>query len=148
MTNDFCFVCVAFNPAYVEQQVRLRKSILEIYPDANIIFFTDRYPPGTKTHEASHYGFKPHGVNNAKEQGFKKIIWFDPACVLVKKVDYWFELVKEYGVVAAEDTSLLNQNCSDEAYNYFGISRQESIEKKQHLVGGSLYVFDFDLPLC
>jgi hypothetical protein len=146
--NDFCFVCVAFNPEYVEQQVRLRRSIFDIYPDATCFFWTDRLPPGSKVHGASHYGFKVHAVQYAREQGFNKIIFFDPACVLVKKVDYWFDLVKDYGVVAAEDTSLLYQNCSQEAFDFFGITKQDAIEKKYHLVGGSLYVFDFDLPIC
>lgn len=148
MMKDFCFVCVAFNKEYVEQQERLKKSILDIYPDAELFFWTDRLPDHARSHYASHYGFKVHAIDLARQKGFDKIIFFDPACILKTNVDYWFDIVKEYGVVAAQDDNLLIKFCSQKAYDYFGLTKEESIENDFHLVGGSVYVFDFGLELC
>lgn len=146
--NDFCFISVAFNPPYVGQQKRLKESILKIYPYATMFFWSDEMPPNAQPHEKSYYGFKVHAVDYAAKMGFKKIIWLDPACILVKEVDYWFELVKRYGVIAAKDDNLLVNHCANFAYNYFGIYKEDCIKHNYHLVGGSLYVFDFNISTC
>jgi len=142
--ENVAFTSVAFGPRYVEQQKRLTKSILDIYPNAIIFNWTEEMPPDASTHAESLYGFKPHAVQYARDQGFDKIIFFDPACILVDKVDYWFETVYRYGVLAAKDDNLLVNYCGDNALIYEGIPNIEG----WHLVGGSVYVFDFALALC
>jgi hypothetical protein len=43
---------------------------------------------------------------------------------------------------------MLVNHCSQKAFDYFGISKDDSIRNECHLVGGSVYVFDFNLDLC
>lgn len=149
MKDKICFLSVAVtDERYMIQQQRLMESIQKFHPLAFCLFWNDSLPEGSKTMDESMYGFKVYAVKEALKLGYKKIIWLDTACYLVKKVDEWFELVKEYGVVAAEDDNLLCRYTGNLAYKYFGITPSDSFDQKQHLVGGSVYVFDFDLPLC
>jgi hypothetical protein len=141
--TDFIFLSVAFGEQYIEQQYRLTGSIMQIYPNASLTFWYDGYPYGSKTHHESLYGFKAHAVKSALSEGYKKIIWLDTACILQKPVDYWFTLNQP--VLAARDDNKLKGLVSDKALKHFG---HEQCPEHLHLVGGSLYVFDFNHPDC
>lgn len=140
--TDIIFLSVAFGPKYIEQQYRLTESILNIYPDPKITFWFDGYPVDSKTHQESLYGFKPHAIQLALRQGFKKIIWLDTACILQQPVDYWFDL--NLPVLAAKDDNALSKCIGDKALKYYGNPDITGM----HLVGGSVYVFNFDHPDC
>ena len=128
------FISVAFGDhRYLEQLKRLEKSI----KDADTMFWTEDIPG--KPFLESLYGFKVHAVKEALKKGYKKIVWCDPSCVLVGNFDKWFELTKEYGVLAAKDDSNLTETISDKALKYYGNPDITG----WHLVGGSLYVFEF-----
>lgn len=145
MTNDFCFLSVAFGPRYIEQQTRLHKSLQAIHPEARHLAWTDKYPEYAKPHSQSLYGFKVHAVNQALRHGYKKIIWLDTAIILQKPIDPWLDLVKDYGVLAARDDNKLNKCFATSKLMWYSLV---SIPDWMHLVGGSVYVFDFDLPKC
>jgi hypothetical protein len=142
--TDFIFLSVAFGERYIEQGTRLHKSLQAIHPEAKHLAWTDAYPPGSRLHKESLYGFKPHAVQYALEQGYKKIIWLDTAIILQQPVDYYWSLVGKYGVLAAKDDNALSKCIGQKALDYFGNPPLEGM----HLVGGSIYVFDFNLPLC
>lgn len=136
--TDFCFLSVAFGPRYVEQQTRLHKSILNIYSSDHHIAWTDTLPPGSRPHHESLYGFKVHAVNYALSKGYNKIIWLDPACIVMKPVEYYFAL--GLPVIAAKDDNILSNHICNKALMWYS---KASIPNSWHLVGGSLYVFDF-----
>lgn len=139
--DDVAFVSVAFGAAYIEQQDRLKESILAIYPDANIIFFTrGTWPPMAKTFYQSLYGFKPHAINEARRMGFKRIIWLDPAMILCDKVDDLFQ----YPVIAVKDDNQLHDLISERTLAHYGLTREGIKKHDWRLVGGSLYYFDFN----
>lgn len=142
MTNDFCFLSVAFGPRYIEQQTRLDNSLRNVYPLIKHVMWTNRYPAGASTHKDSLYGFKVHAIWWAKSQGYKKIIWLDTAIILQYLVDYWFDL--NLPVVAAKDDNALSKCISDKALLYYGWPDITDM----HLVGGSVYVFNFEHPDC
>lgn len=146
--KDICFVSVVFgDKRYIDQQDRLLKSIDSIYPmteEVQYLFWTNTLPPGAKHHRESLYGFKVYAVLEALHQGFKKIVWMDSACILQDKLDYYFEIIKDYGVIAAKDDNLLKNHISDKALEYFG----NPDTKGMHLIGGSLYIFNFSSMLC
>jgi hypothetical protein len=146
--SDITFVSVAFgDKRYIEQQERLGHSIKLIYPDAPLFFWTNEMPPGARSMSDSLYGFKPHAVNYALKKGYKKIMFFDPACILIKPIDFYQEQVKEFGVCCARDDNKLSPFFGDRAMKHYDNASRESI-KDWHLVGGSFYYFDFDVPLC
>ncbi len=139
--KDVCFVSVCFgDPRYYLQMDRLRASILCFYPDANILFYKGEYPPGSRSFYESLYGFKPHAIQSAKEQGFKKIIWLDPAMILIDIID---DLLK-FDMMAVKDDNLLYNVVSNNCYDYFGLTQKQVLDNKWHLVGGSIYTFNFE----
>lgn len=139
--KDVVFVSVAFGPQYIAQQMRLMKSILAIHPDANLMFWSDEYPPASKTMEMSLYGFKVHAIFEAKKK-FQKVVWVDTAMILMDKID---DLLV-HPVVAVRDDNKLYNLISYKASLYFGIPQEEIEKLGWHLVGGSLYFFDFNTP--
>lgn len=144
--KDFIFTSYCFGDQYLEQQYRLKESILNIYPDASLHFINESEETGKPKFQQSLYGFKVHMVQQCLDKGFQKIIFFDTAICLENKVDDWFALAKETGVVAAVDRQTLDNVTSDICLKTLGITRQEAGE--WNLVGGSIYVFDFDTYLC
>lgn len=136
--EDVVFVSVAFGERYVEQQRRLKESILAIYPSANIMFWADEYPPGSRTMDESLYGFKVHAIMEAKKT-FSRVVWVDTAMVLHDKIDDLFK----YSIVAVRDDNKLYNLISDRAANYYEMNKGTIQYKEWHLVGGSLYYFDF-----
>lgn len=142
MTNDFCFLSVAFGPRYIQQQTRLNQSLQAIHPEAKHFAWTDTYPPGARTHSESLYGFKPWAVAHAFAEGYRKIIWLDTAIVLQHPVDYWFTL--GVPVIAAKDDNALSKTICDKALDFYDNPDITGM----HLVGGSVYVFDWEQPLC
>lgn len=146
MSKEIAFVSVAFgDKRYIEQQERLKHSILLIYPDAPLYFWTNEMPPGARSMSDSLYGFKPHAVAHALKQGHKKIMFFDPAIILMKPIDFYQEKVKEYGVCCARDDNKLSPFCDDRSLREYGLIREDI--KDWHLVGGSFYYFDFNVLL-
>lgn len=137
--TDFIILSIAFGPRYVEQQARLHNSILQYYTPEHHLYFQDGLPTGSKPHKESLYGFKVHAVKRALGWGYKKIIWLDPACILQHPVDYWFSEGMP-PVVAVKDDNTLNKMIGKKALEYYG----NPDITDWHLVGGSLYVFDFE----
>lgn len=138
--DDVVFVSVAFGERYIEQQIRLRESILSIYPEANILFFTTELPEGSKSFYDSLYGFKPYAILQAiSTMKCNKVVWCDPAMILMDKID---DLMK-YSVVAVQDDNLLCNYISERYLSVNNMSRQHVYDLKWHLVGGSLYYIDF-----
>lgn len=141
--KDVVFVSVAFGFEYLKQMDRLQKSILRIYPEANLLFFDNGLPEGSRSFYDSLYGFKPHAINQARKKGYNKVIWLDPAMILVDKIDRFFT----YHMIAAIDDSQLSQTISDKFLKHVGMTREAVNRKGWHLVGGSFYYFDFEKPV-
>lgn len=144
--TSYCFTNEASGGDYYAQQVRLKESILKIYPEANLHFSHEPEKIGKPKFQQSLYGFKVRLVHECLEMGYKKICFFDAAVTVVDKIDYWFDLIKDYGVLAIGGKQDLSTVTSDNLKKYLGLTEEhlESIK----LVGGSIYVFDFDLPEC
>lgn len=140
--TDLIFLSVAFGVQYIEQQTRLRKSIYYTEETAARKFWVNEYPSGSKTHKESLYGFKVHAIRHALERGFRRIIWLDTACILQQPVEYWFTLNQP--VLAARDDNTLDKCIGDKALKYYGNPDIEGM----HLVGGSVFVFNFNHPDC
>jgi len=153
--KEIAFTSYGFGKLYVTQQERLKQSILKIYPDANIRFWTsqdgttlnnlDEMPPGSKTFSESMYGFKVHCIKNCLNEGFQKIIFLDVAVCLEGEIDHVLKAANEVGFLAPIDRSALDGKVSYAALNYCGRST-ESI-KDLTIISGSLYVLDFTNPI-
>lgn len=144
--KDVCFVsCVFGDQRYLDQQDRLVESIDKVYPQVDQVVglsWKNTLPEGAKLHSESLYGFKVYAIKYALKQGYTKIIWLDSACILQKPIDLWLKLAKKYGVVAIKDDNKLHRFIASRVTNDL------TIDIDWHLVGGSLYVFDFETKLC
>jgi len=154
--KDIVFTSVCFGDAhtnggaYIKQQNRLKESISEIYPDANMRFWASKYddlsnrPTGARTHFDSSYGFKVHAVKSCLEEGFKKIIWVDTAIIMKPGLETILEVLSGKGVMAGVDTNKLNTCTSDKCLNW--IVKPKEYLNNLNLVAGSVYLFDFNHP--
>lgn len=136
--KDVIFTSCAFGPLYIEQQRRLRQSILNVYPDANILFFEGRLPDASRPFVDSLYGFKPHAIQEAR-QHFSKVIWFDPAMLLLAPIDG----IVNHDMIAVKDESRLSDSISNKYLNYQGVTREDVRLAGWNLVGGSFLYFNF-----
>ena len=137
--TDIIFLSVAFSERYIEQQDRLSESISSVMPGTPHHRWVNEWPYGSLTHRQSLYGFKVHAVQWALKAGYKKIIWLDPACILQRPVDHWF-IEGMPPVIAVKDDNVLSKMIGKKAMNYYSNPDITG----WHLVGGSLYVFDFN----
>lgn len=137
--DRIAFVSVAtthanYGDAYLKQQDRMKKSIEKQYHDAKIFIWRNALPPGARPFLDSLYGFKPHAIAAARQQGFKKVVWLDTAMILNDKIpDY------KYPVVAVKDPS--RTPASNKCLQHFGITRDDL--QDIDFVGGSFFYFDF-----
>ena len=87
--KPIAFLSVAFgDKRYKEQQERLIESINVHHPEAVGFHWTDELPIGSKPFLESLYGFKPHAVIHAINEGYDRIVFLDPACILLDRIDY------------------------------------------------------------
>lgn len=144
MNNSIAICNTCFGgQAYLDQQERLIASLKETNPEKNLIIHIDRYPPHSPLFDQSLYGFKVYAIKEAMQKGFTRIVWLDTACIVHGKLDYLFSEDMP-PVVAVKDDSKLINTISDKAVGYYGNPDISGL----HLVGGSLYTFDFNKTGC
>lgn len=146
--TDIAVCAIAFgDKRYTWRMDRFEETLHATNPDVRLFPWVNRMPDGARPFNESMYGFKPWAVRIARDAGYKKIFWIDSTCVVQDRLDYYDQFTAEYGgVLAVQDDNKLVKFCSDNALAYVGESRKW-IEDK-HLVGGSLYYFDFSYPTC
>lgn len=138
--KPIAFCSVAFgDQRYLDQQTRLIESIEKHHPESIGFHWANELPAGSPKFLDSLYGFKVHAVVHALNEGYDRILWLDPACFLLGRVDYLFDLCPAHGVVAVKDDNKLPS--SNTALEHFGYSRADIADF--HLVGGSVYAFHF-----
>lgn len=134
--------CAFKDERYIEQQDRLKESILKIDPSANIVFNRDSIPANSLQMDDSLYGFKVHAINNVWDD-YEYVVWLDPAMVQVDEIDPLLSITNNNGgVYAVKDDNKLSNCISDIALKYFDSTREELDRDNQHLIGGSLYIFN------
>lgn len=145
--NKIAVCAVSFGDRYNWRMGRLKETLETTNPEAKFYSWVDRMPDGARPFNDSMYGFKPHAIQIARDQGHSKIFWIDCTAVVQDKLDYYDQFTAEHkGVLAVQDDNKLTGFCSNNALNYIGKDR--NYLKDKHLVGGSLYYFDFDVPGC
>lgn len=144
--SEVIFTSYCFGNDYRKQQERLAYSIRGIYRDARLHFVHEMEVVGKDKFQQSLYGFKVHMIKQCIEFGFKKIIYFDTAICLHKRVDQWFQLTQKHGFLAAIDNQMLSAVTSNNCLRYLNLKREQV--SSYNLCGGSLYILDMDVTLC
>jgi hypothetical protein len=143
--SEIAVCAVAFGEKYTWRLGRMKETLQDTNPGVRLFSWADSMPDGARPFNESMYGFKPHAIKIARDSGYKKIFWIDCTCVVQDKLDYYEQFTDEYkGVLAVKDDNKLTRFCSDKALKY--IDKPRTYLHDKHLVGGSLYYFDFNNP--
>jgi len=148
MQSKRCVVSVAFRTKYVEHSLNQERWIKENHPDLHCIFFRDTLPHKGGIYkenivdrfQESLYGFKPHAIEYAINEGYREIIWFDPSVLPIDSLDVIFDALKEHPVIVRTGDQKLKGMVNQRALNWFGV---KNIEDVNH-VGGTIYAFNFN----
>lgn len=133
---------VSLNKPYTDYQNRLRSYCSIMCPYADLIFWTNELPGGSKPHSESLYGFKVHAFNHAFEQGYDVVLWLDSPTVILKDIKFIFDMINVDGhFVTMSNTTNLYQYCNDSTLKHFNVTRQFVKDSKWVLNYG--YVFGF-----
>lgn len=145
--NEIAVCAVSFGEKYNWRMGRLKETLENTNPGVKFFSWVDRMPDGARPFNESMYGFKPWAIKIARDYGYKKIFWIDCTAVVQDKLDYYFQFSEEYGgVLAVQDDNKLGGFCANKALGWIGEPR--AWLKDKHLVGGSLYYFDFNQAKC
>lgn len=145
--SDIAVCSLAFGYEYTWRLHRMASTLRHTNPGVKLFQWEEKMPKGARSFNESMYGFKPWAIQAALDAGYKKIFWIDCTCVIQDKLDYYDQFTEEHGgVLAVQDDNKLSGFCASKALDWVGVTR--SWVKDKHLVGGSLYYFDFNYPLC
>lgn len=145
-------VSTAFRTAYIAHSERQEAHIKEHDPHLSYKAFRDvlPYKGGVYTQniverfQESLYGFKPHAIQWAIDQGHTKVIWLDPS-VLPNDTMVSLTVALEYHpVIVRTGDATMDKMCNDKCLKWFGVTREEAKNIKH--VGGTIYGFNFKHP--
>lgn len=123
---------------------RLEQSLIDVKNSSGWKCWTDGWPPGSPPHRETHYAFKYWAVKWAKEQGHRFVLWLDAGCQTLASTEPLWERVEKDGVVLLFGGDVLGEWISDQALEWFGVSRDAAMGMK--LTGGCVVGLDFESP--
>jgi FkbM family methyltransferase len=118
-------VNVAVSPRYLPYQRRLRDSLFANNVDADLLFWTEDYPPDSPCHKEAHYAFKMFAVKEAIRRGYETILWLDAGAEVTGPLDIVFEKIEADGYLLFVNKDILGRWCSDAVLDHFGIDRDD-----------------------
>lgn len=145
--NSFMVVNVSVgHELFTSMQKRLLKSCQKY--NLPTLFWTNSYPPNSRTHLQSPYGFKLFAIEEALKRGCKKIIYLDSSMWIDKDPTEYLKLIEEKGLVilGGRDAPILTKYISNAALKAFDMTRSEADHCK--LLVGGLLGLDFSTAVC
>lgn len=170
--NKRCIVNVATGDFYCKMQVRLLKSFEKSidnvflngadlpwrvsndeflavdqepkYNDTGIdlMIWRGLFPPNSKPHSESPYGFKVHAIKAAYERGYTSVLWLDsPAHSVKEDISPIFEKIEKEGYYAMSHIDPLENYVDEKALDAYAKTYTDLIGL--NLPSGSCYGFDF-----
>ncbi len=121
-------VNVAVGGWYPRGQRRLERTLNRHSPEVPLLKWTNEFPPGSPTHEASPYAFKFHAIRIAKENGHDVVLWLDSAIAVMKPIDPILEYIDKTGWYFQYNGWKVGQWCHDAALERLGLTRDEAME--------------------
>jgi len=131
-------VCnVAFGSWHPRGQARLARSLDELAPDVERVFF-DALPPGCPSHDhlVAPYAFKAWACRAAADAGADIIVWCDASYWLVRPLDDVLAWTVEHGCWFHGPDNDLGAWTNDRTLAAFGLTRDEAMGHAMILAGG------------
>lgn len=163
--NKRAIVNVATGPLYIKLQERLVNSFLKsvdkisiIYADRtaewetglhtgiDLICWRDIFPPGSRPHSESPYGFKVHALKYANDKGYASVLWIDaPAYQVKKNVSPIFDKIEKESYYAMSHIDPLINQVGDTYLKFYRMKREKL--EGYNLPSGSCFGFDLTNPV-
>lgn len=121
---------------YVRGQWRLVTACQRFAPDAERLFWTNRFPPGSPDHFTNPYAFKAYAIAEAQRRGIDLVLWADASIVIVKPLDSLWARIEKDGYWISRNGWKNGEWCSDEALSCLFVTRDEAMEQ-EHVVATS-----------
>jgi hypothetical protein len=137
-------VCCGVGAWHPDGVRRLEKS-LENNFDGKFYGFT-KFPPNSRDHISSPYGFKVHAIEYALQQGATQIIWLDASAWAITNTDEIFAIIKEKGYYFWQCGFTADQLCHDKCLNYFNITRDEA--QQMTCIAGGGFGLNFETEIA
>lgn len=143
--NDAVIVSYGIGGWYPKGLSRLRASLERFAPDCDLMMPAE-HPAGCPSHRDSPYAFKPFLMNQAREAGYRVVIWMDVSAWAVKPIDPILEIIANRGCFFIRDGWNNGQWTSDAALPILGVTREESFDIP-HLWAAAVGL-DLSEPAC
>jgi len=125
--REKCVICYvtrkisASSRDYVKGLNLIIQSLKHFNFDGHLIYYIGGWPnlkKGRLKYADVPYGFKPFLFEEAKDRGYKNILWLDGCCIPVKSLDPIFSQMKSKGLFLRSFYSNLENSCFNDGYKY------------------------------
>jgi len=148
-----CIVSVAFREPYVTHSKR-QEGIIKSTEDISTWYYRDKLPMKNYVlaeagkivgeFQKSLYGFKPHAIRNAKNNGHDKIIWLDPSVLPTTPVQILFDALDTHPLIIRSGEEPLAKMSNKKSKDWFGVTDEDI--KNEKTCAGTIYGFNFNHP--
>ena len=128
--DKVCVINVAVGRGHESGQIRLKASLEATGYKGHTLFWKGKLPKDSPTHQEMPYAFKTFAFKEAINKGFEIIFWLDASVWANKDIAPLIEKIETDGYFIPDSGWKVGQWSSDNALNYFGITRQEAFEMK------------------
>ena len=146
--RENCILIYAtYNLAYQRGLKRLLKLIMESDYKGHVLYRAGGWPDaegGSLVLSHVPYAFKVSFFKEAERKGFKRVLWLDTSVVPVASLNTIFDMIKEKGYFAMENTRMVGPHMCPEAAVYFGLNLQQTFHIRSCSAG--LFGVDFTNP--
>lgn len=132
-----CIISVATRH-YTIYQKRLIETAEAL--EVPIIYWTDKYPPGSRDHHSSLYGFKIYAFRHAFGLGYENVLWLDAPCYLLSDPTEIFKEIETDGHYLI-NTSPLWKHLDRRTCNHFKLNVTDIKHRGYGLLCGSFIGF-------
>lgn len=141
-----CVANVAVGGWYPRGQDRLRRSLVDLEFNGDMLFWKDEYPPGSLTHEQQPYAFKIAALEFAMMRGYGPAIWCDSSVWFIRQPEPIFRAIEKSGYWIMSQGWQVGTWCSDDALPKLGIEREEAMEMP--MVAATMFGIDLRTDLA
>lgn len=148
--SKVCIVSVAFREPYVkhslkqEEKWREDKFYSDYEPWRDVLPCKNGWIDGNivEHFQKSLYGFKPHAIQDAINDGYKKVIWFDPCVYPLSSIEVLSKSLDINPLIVIIGDAPITKMANQKAKDWFGVTDEELKDIKH--IGGTIYAFNFE----
>lgn len=124
---DNCIINFSNGLWYPKGGKRLAESLKSISYEYDLIQI-EKYPQGCPTHQQVPYAFKFHMFMDAKNKGYKNVLWVDSSFWAIKNIEEVFDHIKTNGWLFENSDNNVGTWSTDKSLAGFNISREEAFK--------------------